>query len=300
MNAARKLEPPATDAARRARAARRLWRRWDARACAMVIAVYALVALGAAVVRHRALATDRTPHYQVADLSQAYRPPGTRAHPLGTDGLGRDIAGRLAQGARIAFLVGILTSMIAIPIGLALGLCAGYFGGRVDDAVVWLYSTVASVPGLLLILAIALVAGKGLAGVCLGIGLTTWVSLCRLIRAETLRHRELDYVQAARALGAGHGRILWRHILPNVFHIVIITFTLRFPAAVGTEVFLSFLGVGVQGEPSWGAMIASGRLRLWQGAWWELTFVTAAIFGLVLAFNLLGDALRDTLDPRAV
>jgi len=283
----------------RARAARRFWRRRDARLCAAVVAAYALVALGATITRHRALRADRTPDYQSADLARAYLPPGRWAHPLGTDGLGRDIAGRLAQGARIAFLVGIVTSLIAIPIGLTLGLCAGYFGGRVDDAVVWLDSTIASVPGLLFILAIALIVGKGLVGVCLGIGLTTWVSLCRLIRAETLRHRELEYVQAARALGAGHGRILWRHILPNVVHIVIITFTLRFPAAVGTEVFLSFLGIGVQGEPSWGSMIASGRLRLWQGAWWELTFVTAAIFGLVLAFNLLGDALRDALDPRA-
>lgn len=281
------------------RAWHRLWRRRDARISALVIAVYAVLALNAAVTRQRAINSDRTPAYQMADLSRAWQPPGSREHPLGTDGLGRDVASRLAQGARIAFVVGIVTSLIAIPIGLVLGLCAGYFGGRVDDAVVWLYTTVASVPGLLLILAIALVVGKGLVGVCLGIGLTTWVSLCRLIRAETLRQRELEYIQAARALGAGSARILWRHILPNVLPIVIVTFTLRFPAAIGTEIFLSFLGIGAQGEPSWGAMIQSGRLRLWQGAWWELSFVTAAIFGLVLAFNVLGDAVRDALDPRA-
>jgi peptide/nickel transport system permease protein len=105
-------------------------------------------------------------------------------------------------------------------------------------------------------------------------------------------------VAAARALGAGPLRILLRHLLPNLFHLVIVTFTLRFPAAIGTEVFLSFLGLGAQGEPSWGTMIANGRLRLWQGAWWELTFASLAVFGLVLAFNLLGDALRDALDPR--
>ena len=103
---------------------------------------------------------------------------------------------------------------------------------------------------------------------------------------------------AARALGLSHSRIIFRHILPNVFHIVIVTFTLRFPAAISTEVFMSFLGIGVQGEPSWGVMIGNARLRLWYGVWWEMTFVTVAIFMVVLAFNLLGDALRDALDPR--
>jgi ABC-type dipeptide/oligopeptide/nickel transport system permease subunit len=168
----------------------------------------------------------------------------------------------------------------------------------VDDLVVWLYSTFASVPGLLFILAISLVVGKGLLGVYLGIGLTTWVGVCRLIRAETLKHRERPYVQAAQVLGLGTPRILFRHVLPNVFHVVIVAFTLRFPASIGTEVFMSFLGLGVQGEPSWGLMINQARARLWQGVWWEMTFVTAAVFVLVLAMNLLGDALRDALDPR--
>jgi peptide/nickel transport system permease protein len=163
---------------------------------------------------------------------------------------------------------------------------------------VWLYSTFASIPGLLFILAIAMVVGKGLLGVYLGIGLTTWVGLCRLIRGEVIKHKSRPYVMAARALGLGNFRIMFRHILPNVFHIVIVSFTLRFPAAISTEVFMSFLGIGVQGEPSWGVMISNARLRLWHGVWWEMTFVTLAIFGIVLAFNLLGDALRDALDPR--
>ena len=267
------------------------------RACLWVVGMYTVMAVyGEAVYRaHRF--TDRTPSYQRTDLAQAYRPPSW-SHPMGTDGLGRDVLQRLVQGTRIAFQVGVVTSLIAIPIGVVLGLLAGYFGGRTDDFIVWLYSTFASVPGLLFILSIAMVVGRGLLGVYLGIGLTTWVGICRLVRGEVIKHRAQPYVLAARALGLGNARILFRHILPNVFHVVIVTFTLRFPLSIGTEVFMSFLGIGVQGEPSWGTMIGNARLRLWHGVWWEMTFVTLAVFGLVLAFNLLGDALRDALDPR--
>ncbi len=310
----------------------RLWRGlrrgWRTRASMLVLALFAAAALWGEIVYRLAQARDRTPSYAQLNLDARYLPPSLFRHPFvaaggseaaatpvgarlyaglrelarypfGTDNLGRDVGQRLIQGARIAFQVGVMTALIAIPLGLLLGLLAGYFGGWVDDLVVWLYSTVAAIPGLLFILAIALVVGKGLTGVYLGIGLTTWVGLCRLIRGETLKQREQTYVQAARAMGLGHARILFRHILPNVFHLVIITISLRFPAAVSTEVFLSFLGIGVQGEPSWGVMLGNARLRLWQGMWWELTFVTIAIFAVVLAFNLLGDALRDALDPRA-
>jgi peptide/nickel transport system permease protein len=219
------------------------------------------------------------------------------AHPMGTDNLGRDVAQRLVQGARIAFHVGIMTSLIAIPLGVILGLLGGYFGGKVDSVVVWLCATVASMPGLLFILAISMVVGQGLLGIYMGIGLTTWVGVCRTIRAEVMKHRDRAYVQAARVLGYSHFRIMFRHILPNVAHIILIQFSIRFPGAVATEVFISFLGIGVQGEPSWGIMINNARLRLWQGIWWEMTFVTLAIFTLVLVFNHLADELRDLLDP---
>lgn len=290
----------------------------------VIIMLYVGMALYGEVVYRYYRWHESTPPYQVVALENAYLPPsfcrpfparnldglkGSMAygvalarhfstHPLGTDNLGRDVLQRVVQGTRIAFLVGIITSCIAIPIGVILGSLAGYFGGWVDDLIVWVYSTFASIPGLLFILAIAMVAGRGLTGVYLGIGLTTWVGLSRLIRGEVLKHKNRPYVQAARALGMSHGRIMFRHILPNVFHIIIITFSLRFPAAISTEVFMSFLGIGVQGEPSWGIMISNARLRLWQGMWWELTFVTLAIFFIVLSFNLLGDALRDALDPR--
>lgn len=262
-----------------------------------IVMLYAMLALyGEAVYRWNDW-KDTTPGYQHQDLAVQYQPPSSQ-HWMGTDNLGRDVFQRLIQGARVAFLVGIVTSLIAIPIGVILGLLAGYFGGWVDDVIVWLYSTFASIPGLLFNLAIAMVVGKGLTGVFIGIGLTMWVGICRLIRAEVMKHKERAYVQAAHALGFGHARIMFRHILPNLMHIIIIFFTLRFPAAISTEVFLSFLGIGVQGEPSWGIMINNARTRLWQGVWWEMTFVTLAVFALVLAFNLLGDALRDALDPR--
>jgi ABC-type dipeptide/oligopeptide/nickel transport system permease subunit len=278
------------------------------RGCLTVIALFLAAALYGETVHLWHAARDTTPSYQRVNLDERYLAPGfirrpfawanVWHHPLGTDNLGRDVLQRAIQGARIAFLVGVVTALIAIPIGVILGCLAGYFGGWIDEVVVWLYSTVAAMPGLLFILAIAMVVGKGLLGVYLGIGLTTWVGLCRLIRAEVLKHRERPYVQAARALGYSPARIIFRHILPNVFHLVIIAFSLRFPAAIGTEVFMSFLGIGVQGEPSWGIMISNARLRLWQGMWWEMTAVTVAIFAVVLAFNLVGDALRDALDPR--
>ena len=294
--------------------------------CLCIVIVYTIMAIYGEAVYRWCQIKDLTPSYQKQNLEEQYMPPsfmrlGSVAgraeagrprsvsaategvkqllkHPMGTDGLGRDVFQRLLQGTRIAFQVGIITSLIAIPIGVILGCIAGYFGGRTDDFIVWLYSTFASIPGLLFILAIAMVVGKGLLGVYLGIGLTTWVGLCRLIRGEVIKHKSRTYVMAARALGLGHVRIMFRHILPNVFHIVIVSFTLRFPAAISTEVFMSFLGIGVQGEPSWGVMISNARLRLWHGVWWEMTFVTLAIFGIVLAFNMLGDALRDALDPR--
>ena len=264
--------------------------------CLAALALYFAAAVYGEVQYRVARARDVTPAYNTVNLEARYRPPSAE-HWLGTDNLGRPVALRLVQGARIAFHVGIMTSLIAIPLGVLLGLLGGYFGGKVDSVVVWLCATVASMPGLLFILAISLVVGQGLLGIYLGIGLTTWVGVCRTIRAETMKHRDRAYVQAAKVLGYSHARIMFRHILPNVAHIILIQFSIRFPSAVSTEVFISVLGIGVQGEPTWGVMINNARLRLWQGVWWEMTFTTLAIFTLVLAFNHLADHLRDRLDP---
>ena len=263
-----------------------------------VIAFYTVLAVWGEVEYRAARARDATPAYNVVDEDHRYEPPSLASgHILGTDNLGRDVFRRLVQGTRIAYHVGVMTSLIALPLGVLLGCLGGYFGRKTDAVVVWLCATVSSVPSLLLILAVAMVVGKGLAGLYWGIGLTTWVGVCRNIRAEVIKHRDRPYVQAARVLGYSDARILFRHILPNVMHIVLIYFSIRFPAAVGTEVFVSFLGIGVQGEPSWGVMLNNARLRLWQGVWWEMAFVTLAIFGLVLAFNVLADELRDRFDP---
>lgn len=276
--------------------------KFSVKLCLVALAAYFAAALYGEEQYRVARARDAAPDYNRVRLESRYLPPlspdpeGGR-FLLGTDNLGRSVAQRLVQGSRIAFHVGIMTSLIAIPLGVVLGLFGGYFGGKVDSLVVWLTATVASMPGLLFILAISLVVGQGLLGIYMGIGLTTWVGVCRTIRAEVMKQSSRAYVQAAKTLGYSHLRIMFRHILPNVAHLILIQFSLRFPSAVSTEVFISFLGIGVQGEPSWGVMINNARMRLWQGVWWEMTFTTLAILVLVLSFNHLADWLRDRLDP---
>ncbi len=228
----------------------------------------------------------------------ALRHPGS--HVFGTDILGRDVLYLTLKGARVALLIGGITSLIAIPLALLFGVSAGYFGGRIDDVVFFLMSTLASMPGLLLLIALILAFGKSTLSVCFALGVTSWVGFCRISRGETLKLRELDYVQAARALGVSEVRILFRHILPNLAHLVIITFVLMFSGLVLSEAILSWLGIGVDG--SWGQMIDRARDELSRDPviWWNLGAAGLALFGLLLAVNFVGDALRDVLDPRTV
>lgn len=259
------------------------------------------------------------PIYQIADDNARYAPPSPE-HWLGTDYQGRDVFWRALAGSATAVKVGIIASLISAVIGVALGAVAGFYGGKFDDWVVWLYSTFASMPTLLFILAFALLVSRnflspgmmrcaeavgtvlraepGMLAVYLAIGLTGWVTLCRVVRGETMRLRTMPYIAAARVAGVSSPVIIWRHILPNVFHLVIIYFTLSFAGAIMLEVIVSYLGFGVQAAPSWGVMISDGQERLWRGIWWEIAAATAFMFGLVLALNVLGDALRDALDPR--
>jgi len=221
-----------------------------------------------------------------------------RRHLLGTDIIGRDVLHQALEGARVALLIGGLTSLIAIPLALAIGVPAGFLGGRVDDVVFFLMSTLASMPGLLLLIALIMVMGHGPVQVCVALGVTGWVGFSRVVRGETLKLRELDYVQAARALGASTPWILLRHVLPNLAHLVIITFVLLFSGLVLSEAVLSWLGIGLEG--SWGQMIDQARDELARDPpiVWNLAAASAALFGLILAVNLVGDAVRDVLDPR--
>ncbi len=232
--------------------------------------------------------------YGEADLNH----PGT--HWLGTDKLGRDVLYLVFKGVKVALLVGGLTSLIVIPLALFFGVSAGYFGGRLDDAVFFVMSTLASIPGILLLIALITALGKGTVQVCIALGVTGWVSFSRLARAETLKLREADYVQAARGLGVSDFTIIMRHILPNLSHLMVITFALLFTALVLSETILAYLGIGVDG--SWGQMIDQARDELSRDPiiWWNLFGASLGLFILVLSVNLVGDAVRDILDPRTL
>ena len=206
---------------------------------------------------------------------------------------------RVSHGTITSLTVGIVSTFLSIIIGTTLGALAGYFGSWIDDIVVWLYSTLDTIPYILLLASFSFVMGPGLKTICIAIGLTSWVSLCRLVRSEFMKHRNREYVQGAIAIGASHARRIFLHILPNVMHLILISFSLGFISAVKSEVILSFLGLGVEpGTPSWGTMIDDAKLELARGVWWSLSAATLFMFGLVLAFNLFNDALRDALDPK--
>jgi peptide/nickel transport system permease protein len=222
-------------------------------------------------------------------------------HLLGTDGVGEDVLYLTLKGCRTALIVGGLTSLIVTPLALFFGMAAGYFGKRVDDAIQYVYTVLDSIPGILLLIALLLVLGRGLPQLCIALGVTRWVGLCRLARGETLKHRDREYVRAARALGLGHGRILLRHILPNLLPLVVISVTLGLSGLILSEAILSYLGLGLEaGTGSWGNMIDAARLELAREPviWWNLVSASVALFLLVLAFNVFGDALRDAIDPR--
>ncbi|OGO37934.1 MAG: hypothetical protein A2147_07090 [Chloroflexi bacterium RBG_16_57_8] len=222
-------------------------------------------------------------------------------HLLGTDGVGADVLYLTLKGCRTALLLGGLTSLIVTPLALLFGMTAGYFGKRVDDAIQYVYTVLDSIPGILLLIAMMLVLGRGIVQMCIALGVTSWVGLCRLSRGETLKHRDREYVRAARALGAGHSRVLVHHVLPNLMPIVIISVTLGISSLILSEAILSYLQLGVQaGVGSWGNMIDSARMELAREPviWWNLISASSALFLLVLAFNVFGDALRDAIDPR--
>lgn len=231
------------------------------------------------------------------EIGESYMAPNAEAW-MGTDIFGRSVILKTIKATETAVVIGVVVSMIAILIGTTLGMLAGYFGGFVDELIVWFYTTFSAIPGIMLLVAIAFILGKGTTTVFLSLGLTSWVGLCRIVRAEVMKHKEREYVHAANAIGATHPRKMIKHILPNISHLLIINFTQTFDSAIKAEVVLSFLGLGVVGRPSWGTMIDDSKLELARGVWWQLAAATLAMFLIVLAFNVLGDALRDALDPK--
>ncbi|MDX2046791.1 MAG: ABC transporter permease [Chitinophagaceae bacterium] len=218
---------------------------------------------------------------------------------LGTDKYGRDILSRLIIGTRVSLGVGLIAVIISLTIGVVLGACAGYFRGWTDDVVMWLINVVWSIPTLLLVFAITLVLGKGFWQVFIAVGLTLWVNVARIIRGQVLSIRELEYVEAAKALGYSNTRTIFRHILPNVLGPVMVIAASNFATAIVIEAGLSFLGVGVQPpQPSWGLMIKENYNFIITHNPMLAIVPGIAIMLLVLAFNLLGNGLRDALDVR--
>ena len=300
-------------------AAKRFFSNKSAVISLLIILVYFFIAAGFELVSAVSESSGKVPvHMKTSE--KVYAPPSS-AHWLGTDYQGRDVMLRAAAASSTALKVGIISGVIAAVIGVTAGTAAGFFGGKTDDITVWIYSTFASMPSLLFILAFAMLVSRGyLSPFLLGtvkaaaavlriepgtfavycaIGLTGWVTLCRTVRAETMKLKKMPYVEAAMVAGVKPSTIIIRHIIPNVFHLVIIYFTLTFAGAVMLEVIVSYLGFGVQNAPSWGVMISDGQEQLWRGIWWELAAATGFLFVLVLALNILGDALRDTFDPKS-
>jgi len=258
----------------------------------------------AAVIGAAAFAPLLTPFDPVEqDITQRLKPPGGsdtqgRVHPLGTDHLGRDILARILFGSRIALLVAFAAVAIAGTLGLLVGLCTGYFGGRVDDFFMRLADIQLAFPFILLAIAVIGVLGPSLGNIIAVVGVSGWVVYARIVRGEVLSLREREFVQAAIAMGSHHRRVILRHIVPNAFTPWLVIATLDMARVIILESALSFLGLGVQPPtPTWGGMLADGRVYL-STAWWLATFPGLAILLTVLGINLLGDGLRDTFDPR--
>ncbi len=240
-------------------------------------------------------------------------------HVFGTDKVGQDVFYQILKSVRTALVIGLVTTLVTLPLAILLGILAGYFRGWVDDVIQYLYTTLSSIPGVLLIAAAVLMmqviidthpqwfataaerADMRLLALCFILGLTSWTGLCRLLRGETLKLRELEYIQAAQAFGVADLRILLRHILPNLMHIVIIALVMDFSGLVLAEAVLSYVGIGVDPTMiSFGTMINNARMELAREpmVWWSLISAFVFMFALVLAANLLADAVRDAFDPR--
>jgi peptide/nickel transport system permease protein len=276
-----------------------VWRKLLRNPVALAGAFVLLVVIGAAVA-----APYVAPHDPARQsLIRRFTPPvwahgGNTAYILGTDQVGRDILSRIIYGARVSLIVGISAVVVSLLVGVTLGLFSGFLRGRVDAVIMTVVDVTLSFPQLLLALAFVAALGPSLVTIIVVLGLTGWERYTRVVRAEVLALREKDFVEAARAMGASPMRMVLRHLLPNTFSSIIVMSTLQVAQAILQEAALSFLGVGTgSAHPTWGQMIALGRDFV-SVAWWLATFPGLAILLTVLAINLVGDRLRDALDPR--
>jgi peptide/nickel transport system permease protein len=261
-----------------------------------------LTAMGALIIGALVLLAALAPWLAPADplrqdLALALLPPGP-GHWLGTDEFGRDVLSRLLHGTRITLAIVVLVTVVVGPLGMAVGVVAGYFGGRVDAVLMRVTDVVLSFPGLILALAFVAALGPGLDHAVLAIALTAWPPIARLARAEALTLRQADFIVAAQLQGASHARVLIKHLAPLCLPSVVVRLTMNMASVVLTAAGLGFLGLGAQPPlPEWGAMISEGR-RYMLDSWWLVAAPGAAILAVSMAFNLLGDGLNDALDPR--
>jgi peptide/nickel transport system permease protein len=260
-----------------------------------------IIALFIAAAALAPLVSPGDPYAQA--LRNRFKPPvweerGTWAHPLGTDRLGRDMLARILYGARVSLAVGALAVLLASSVGAAVGLVAGYYGGRVDAALMRITDATLSFPVILLALILAVTVGPSFLNVVIAISVILWARYARVIRGEVLTLMQLDFIAQARIAGAGAWRIITRHLAPNTLNTLVVLITLQVGYVIIVEAALSFLGAGIPPPtPAWGSMIAEGRDFV-TSAWWVSFLPGLAIMLVVLAFNLLGDWLRDTLDPK--
>lgn len=235
----------------------------------------------------------RAAQYETVEIERA------ETLPFGGDRLGRDVLAKAIKGAEISILVGVSAALLATLIGTLLGALGGFFGGKVGDFLEWVYNVFTSIPGILLLFAFAAVMGRGVESVVLILGLTGWTGIYRLVRAEFLKHAVREYVRSAEAIGASAASRMFRHILPNVSHVVLVQLSIHVVGFIKAEVILSYLGLGVSvDEVSWGTMLAEAQGELILGHWWQLAAATLFMAVFVTAFSLMTDALRDALDPK--
>ena len=236
---------------------------------------------------------------QRARTYQTSETPRRETLAFGGDRLGRDVLAKAVKGTEISVFVGVAAAVSATLLGTLLGACGGFFGGKVADFLEWLYNVFTAIPDILLILAFAAVLGRGVGTVVLILGLVGWTGLYRQVRAEFIKHSSREYVRAAEAIGASSGSRMFKHILPNVSHVILVRMSLLVVGFIKSEVILSYLGLGVPiDQVSWGTMLAEAQSELILGHWWQLVTATVMMAVFVTAFSLMADALRDALDPK--